>query len=325
MSARHPYVGARGRPAQVVASRRDRAAQTRSARARAHLEKIRGHKTQRTAASIPMPRLTLAAPIAIVVSLICGVLFGSPLVAAARSWIAGEPIRLEALSVSGAKRLSLAEVGRASALPKGVRVDEIEPAAVEAQLLTHPWISDAAVVRLPASRLLIRITERVAHAVVADGADQWRVVSSDGFPFATASGADIETLPRLRTRATAEAGGTGNEPLAAAIELATRFPAFELPTPTEILVDDGTDAEGFVVQLPDLAPLVILGREDLDERLSNLARLLSAGRGELDGAEAIDLRFAQQAVLRMKPSSQGTAQAATARGSAVLPKPRPTG
>ncbi len=330
MSEKRPYVGSRSRHSAQPSSRRERAAQGRSVRARAHLEKVRGGKPP-----IPVPNLSMVAPIAIVASLIAGVLFGSPLVAAARSWMRGEPIRLEAISVSGASRLSLAEVGSASALPKGALIDEIDPSEVEADLLTHPWISDAAVVRLPASRLLIRITEREARAVVAAAEVTtsdllaWRVVSATGVPFAPASESDIEMLPKLRSGTRAPDGPPlapeRSKALANAIELTNRFAAFDLPIPSEVMVDDGTTSEGWVVRLPGLSPLVVLGRDSLDERLAALAQLVNASPKELEETETIDLRFAEQAVLRTKSSSKGTAQAATTRGSAALPKPRPTG
>lgn len=333
MSEQHPYVGVRRRRNEPAGSRRERAALHRSERARAHLERVRGEKTPR-----PVPSLSLAAPIAIVTSIILGAAFGSPLVAAARSWIAGEPIRLESISVSGASRLSLPEIGHATALPKGALIAAIEPDEVEANLLTHPWISDATVVRLPASQLLIRITEQVAQAVVAVGKERvWHVVSSTGLPFARASESEIESLPRLVPGSAANLELTNrlargeratqepSEALAEAIEFTARFPAFDLPIPSEIVIDDGLGQEGWVVRLPSLRPRVILGRENLDERLAALAELIGARREELAEASAIDLRFAKQAVLRSTPSPEGTAQAATTRNSVALPKPRPTG
>jgi cell division septal protein FtsQ len=331
MSERHPYVGVRGLHNKQPASKRERAARNRSARARQHLENVRGGKTP-----IPVPSLSRVAPIAIAASIVAGALFGSGLLTAVGSWITGEPIRLESISVIGAARLSLTEVGEATALPKGVLISEIETHEVEDQLRTHPWISNASVVQIPASRLLIGITERVARAVIATDAHskgkksrasdetEWRVVSATGLPFARASASDIESLPRLVTRS-APATAQPNDSLAAAIEFAERFDAFDLPTPSEIVIDEGVGSEGWVIRLPSLAPRVLLGRENLDERLAALAELLNTVRAELAEADAIDLRFAEQAVLRRSQSPKGTTQASTSHGSVSWSKPRPTG
>jgi cell division septal protein FtsQ len=327
MIDQRPYVGVRGRGNTAPDSRLEHSARDRSARARAHLERVRGGRP-----ATPVPSLSLIAPIAVAASLLLGVFFGSPLLAATRSWIAGEPIRLESISVSGADRLSLAEVGRATALPKGVLMAEIEPSEVESHLVTHPWISHAAVVRLPSSQLLVGITERIARAVVSFSVDgerqglepEWRVVSSTGLAFASASGSDIDSLPRLVARSV-PTSAQPNEALANAIEFTTRFPAFDLPIPTEVVVDEGVGSEGWIVRLPSLAPRVVLGRDNLDERLAALATLVASGRQELAEAETIDLRFAEQAVLRSTSSSKGTAQAVSRHGSVSMPKPRPTG
>jgi hypothetical protein len=153
---------------------------------------------------------------------------------------------------------------------------------------------------------------------------EWRVVSAAGLPFARASASDVESLPRLVTRST-PANAQPNDALAAAIEFAGRFDAFDLPTPSEIVIDEGVGSEGWVVRLPSLAPRVLLGRENLDERLAALAELLSTGRQELAEADAIDLRFAEQAVLRSRSSPKGTTQASRSHGSVSWTKPRPTG
>jgi hypothetical protein len=331
MKVQRPRLGLGDRRNKQPASKRERAARDRSSRARQHLERVRGGQSQRP--ELPVPSLSLAAPIAVAVSLIIGAVFGSPLIAAAGSWIAGEPIRLESISVSGASRLSLEEIGQATSLPKGVSIDEIDPGAVEANLREHPWIADASVVQLPTSRLLIGITERVARAVVGIAEEPepsdhdvrgWRVVSSGGLAFATASESDVASLPKLLVRS----APTTHEPveaLADAIELASRFEAFGLPTPSEVIIDEGIGMEGWIIRLPALAPRVILGRDDLDARITALAELVGTGRQELAEAETIDLRFAEQAVLRNTPSPKGTAQAATSHGSAASPKPRPTG
>jgi hypothetical protein len=85
------------------------------------------------------------------------------------------------------------------------------------------------------------------------------------------------------------------------------------------------DPEGLSLRLPGLAPRVVLGREDLDAKLADLTRVLEARLPELGSATRLDLRFRDQAVLDVKPSLKGTAQAATSRGGAMSSKQRPAG
>jgi hypothetical protein len=60
-----------------------------------------------------------------------------------------------------------------------------------------------------------------------------------------------------------------------------------------------------------------LGREDLDSKLRDLASLLAADVPGIGDATELDLRFADQAVLRNDPPPEEAAQAAAARGLAT--------
>ena len=264
-------------------------------------------------------------PAAVVVSLAVGALFGSPLVAAARSWIAGEPVLLETISVRGSDRLPLSEVAQATGLSPGAALDSVDPRDIERQLTAHPWITEATALRLPTGRLLLRVIERVPHAVVsiAKGGDPFAVDES-GTPFALAEKRDLSTLPRLIATGTFEKDQPDAR-LARAISLANRMPAFDLPMPLELFIAAENDPEGFTMRLPNLNPRVVVGRSDFDTRLAKLARLLEANPAEVASAEQLDLRFADQAVLRGTSPSQGAAQAAATRGRASTSKSRPAG
>ena len=69
---------------------------------------------------------------------------------------------------------------------------------------------------------------------------------------------------------------TADERLARAIELAYRFPDFNLPFPSELFISDEADPTGFAFRLPNLKPRVVLGRNHFDARLASLARLLES-------------------------------------------------
>jgi len=290
----------------------------RRQRARRHLERIRSE-------SRPRPPMSLVIPAAVVASVAIGALFGSPLVAAARSWIGGEMVRLEAIFVRGAVRLSLAEIAEATGLPRGAEWSSIDPREVEARLTEHPWIADASVVRLPTGRLLVRVTEHDPRALVALGKPA-RVfaVNRQGNPFAPAEDRVPSGLPRLIPSSAVEPD-VADEQLEGAIELAYRFPEFNLPIPSELFLSDDTDPTGFAFRLPNLKPRIVLGRNHFDARLASLARLLETGLGEVEDSETLDLRFADQAVLRGATPGQRAKQAAAERGHATSSRARPTG
>jgi hypothetical protein len=269
--------------------------------------------------------LSFVVPAAVVASLAIGALFGSPLVATARSWIAGETLRLEAISVRGADHLSLAEIAKSTGLPPGAEWASIDPREIEASLIEHPWIADASAVRLPTSRLLVHVTEQIPRALVALGKPaQDFAVNLQGMPFAPAGDRVPPGLPRLTPSGAVERN-IANEDLARAIELAHRFPELNLPLPSELFISDEADPTGFAIRLPGLKPRIVLGHDHFDARLASLARLLETELEEVEGSETLDLRFADQAVLRGAPPPKRAEQAATERGHATPSRARSTG
>ena len=308
---------AHGERFQSGLSQRERDHSKRQRRARKHLERMRR-------GAQPQPPFQLAVPAAVVLSLAVGLLFGSPLVATARSWFAGEPVRIEAISVRGAELLSPAEIAAATGLPLSAEWASADPREIEASLIAHPWIIDARVVRLPTGRLLVHVSEQLPRALVAIGKPaQDFAVNGAGMPFAPAESRAPSGLPRLIPNATVERD-VADERLARAIELAYRLPEFDLPLPSEVFLSKDDDPTGFAFRLPNLKPRIVLGHDHFAARLTSLSRLLESGLAEVEGSETLDLRFADQAVLRGAPPSQGAKQAAATRGRAASSKARPT-
>jgi hypothetical protein len=290
----------------------------RQQRARRHLERIRSE-------SRPRPPLSVVVPAALVASLTIGALFGSPLVAKARSWIGGETVRLEAISVRGSEYLNLTEIAESTGLPPGAEWASIDPRKVEASLLEHPWIADASAIGLPTGRLLIHITEHTPLALIAltEPAQDF-AVNLQGMPFAPAGDLAPSGLPRLFPSGAVERD-VADERLARAIELAYRLPEFNLPLPSELFVSDEADPTGFAFRLPNLKPRIVLGHGHFDARLTSLARLLETELEEVEDSETLDLRFADQAVLRGASPQKRAKQVATERGHATSSRARPTG
>jgi cell division septal protein FtsQ len=310
----------RGRRRRFIAghgslSRTERAAQARRERALAHLERLRGRADAPRA-----PRLTAAGAVAalLAASIAAGALFGPSLVT-------GATRGLEAIHVRGLERLSGDEVAAATGLARGAPPSEVDPDAVVESLEAHPWVESARAVRLSTATLLVEVRERVPLAVAAAGKDAALFfVDATGTPFAPVEASTSEGFPRLVPAAAVDP----NEPsdaLAAAVALAQRLPAFGLAVPAQVQIPAQEDAEGFVLHLTGLPARVVLGREDLDERLTGLARLLAANLTDVAEAASVDLRFADQAVLRKTPAPKGRAQVAAERGRATPSDSRPSG
>jgi len=306
-----------GERTHFATSRREHDYSRRRQRARKHLERIRSEPR-------PHPPLSVVVPAAVVASLAVGALFGGPLVATARSWIGGETLRLEAISVRGAEHLSLAEIAESTGLPPGAEWASIDPRRIEASLIEHPWIADARAVWLPTGRLLVHVTEQVPRALVAIGKPaQDFAVNLQGMPFAPVDDQVSPGLPRLIPSDAVERD-IADQGLARAIALAYRLPEFNQPLPSELFISDEADPTGFAFRLPNLKPRVVLGRDHFDARLAKLAQLLETQLEEVEHSETLDLRFADQAVLRGAPPSKRAEQAATERGHATSSRARPT-
>ena len=295
-----------GRRRRASTTRAERAAADRRGRARAHLERVRhGHPAER--------RLRRPALLVLLASLGAGAVAGAHLPLGAS---------LENVSVRGADHLSATEIAEATGVERGAPLASIDSARIAERVRAHAWIAEARALRLPTGRLLLAVAERRPVAVLAG--PEPRAVDRTGAPFAVASGAAYEGLPRLLA-ADPVPDGEPDVRLAAAIALAHRLPELGLPAPIEVAVSASGDPQGFVLRLPDVTPLVVLGWQDLEGKLEDLVRVLEASPPELASASRLDLRFQDQVILDHTPHPGGAAQAAAARGGAVPPNERPSG
>jgi cell division septal protein FtsQ len=292
-------------------SRVERAAEARRRRALHHLERVRGRDQ---AALAPRPRLLAAL-----------VLAGSLAAGAFTASYALAHARVDGISVRGAARVPVAVIAAASGVERGAALAGVDPAQVAARVAQHPWVAEARALRLPSGRLLLGVTERTPAALVAvppDGA-LW-AVDAAGVAFAPAAGAELPALPRLVAAAAVEPGQADPD-LVTGVALARALPRFRLPPGTEVHLAAPGDADGFSLQLPDLAAQVVLGREEPESRLDELVRLLGSHLPEVEHASRVDLRFRGQAVLDGDPPPAGAAQAAAPRGGEAPRKTRSAG
>jgi cell division septal protein FtsQ len=298
-------------------SRLERDAQQRRVRANAHLDRMRSRRdvTPRRAVS----RRALA--VALLAGFAIGALWGDALLASAGDDPEGTQRGGDRIAVRGNQHLSPREVAAASGVAPGAAIASVEPQAVEAKLEDHEWIASARVLRMPGDTLLMDVVERTALAGIELGTPpRPYAVDATGAPFAAADGETLAGLPRL-----AAAGSVlPHQPsarLADAVDLAYRLPEIGLALPTEVSIGAEGDPEGFALRFASLAPRFVLGREDLNERLEQLATLLARQPDAVAQASSVDLRFADQVVLRTEPTPRGAASALGGRPAPLNRRP----
>jgi len=300
--------------------RLDRDARARRARAQAHLDRVR----QRRAGAahgvlfrlVPRAsRLPLAG--ALLAGAAAGALWGDALLDA----LGISAQRVEVIAVRGVQRLSAADVAGASGVQPGAALRDVDLRGVARQLATHDWIETAEAVRAPGGALVVEIVERIALAAIDLGAPpETYAVDASGAPFTVADAETLAGLPRLAAAASVEARQPSAR-LAEAVRLAYRLPGMGIALPEEISIAADDDPEGFALRLPSLPPRFVLGREALDERIEQLAHVLARRADAVTSATTVDLRFADQVVLRNEPTPRGSAAALGGRSAPHQRKP----
>jgi len=310
-------LGGRGEPRSPL-TRFGSGAASRNVHAPAHVEQTRSAEA-RTRLRLPPVAAVLAASFAI------GLGGGVSLAEAAAAWLGGGAPRLEVIGVRGAQQLSAADVSAAAGVSRAVDLRAVDPATVAERLVRHPWIAEARAAELPSGRLLVEVVERRAVASVSTrGSQQGFAVDANGTPFAELAADERPELPRLVQSGPVALGETNPE-LARAVELAAQLGAAGLPQALEIEVAAADDPTGFALRLADFAPRVVLGRDDPGERLQALARVLEAAPPGVAGAETLDLRFADQVVLRGTPTAEAAADATEQHAGAATSGPAASG
>jgi hypothetical protein len=170
---------------------------------------------------------------------------------------------------------------------------------------------------LPTGTLIVDVEEREVHAIVrAAHGGPARLLDAECVPFAPAPHeltVAVDALPTLRSRAPVEMGRADPQlcEALALTELLREFAGsdhglrpFDSASASfvsfEVLLPDPHSDLGWTLHEPS-GRSVVLGnapRDDMKERLGRLARLLDSGIGAVARASTIDLRFADQAVLR---------------------------
>ncbi len=278
--------------------------EARRERARAHITRRR----QRASSGNRGVGLERLAALLVGLSLAAGV-------AAGRSLARGER-PLERVTVLGASRLSAEEVVRESGVAPGASLAALDAQAIAASVARHPRVADAQAV-VASGQLLVEIEERVAVATASQVADPGAAalaVDAAGLAFAPATPEEREALPQLRVAGSLQLGAEDPE-LARGAELAARAAQEGISALEAVEVSAKGDPAGLSLRLRGIAPRFVLGRSDPDAALARLKELLEAGLEEIGASREIDLRFADQAVMRSDAPDSAPAEQALASPS----------
>jgi hypothetical protein len=244
----------------------------------------------------------------------------APLLTRARD----EWLSLHAIAVAGASdRVPSDEIASATGLALGTSLLDVDSAVAEARVLAHPWVASARVVRVPPSTLVVSVKLRnpVARIVRLPEGDEW-LVDEAGRSFAPANASDAARLPLLVTGIVDAPDGAAAHALAEGAVAAQAFLHSTVMRPAQIVIGAPGDPDGLRLRIAGLPAEVVLGNGQLDRKFAHLARLLAAEIPGIGAAAAIDLRFADQAVLRGLPSPEASAQRAVKPGGADPPSDR---
>ena len=295
------------------ANRGDRAALARRVRAHAHLDRVRSGRR----IAIRWRRQAIAIAGA---SLAAGAAFGDGLA----TWLTGMPERqVGVIAVRGASHLTPVAVAKAAAVARGAAIGELDPERVATALAGHDWIASARALRLPTGTLVVDVVEREPSAIIAIGASVY-AVDREGLPFAELVGSPDPSLPEIVSEGPVSPR-EADPRLAEAVRLARRLPELGLAAPAQIEVPEEGDAQGYALRLAAPATRVVLGRVDLDARIAAFARLLATRPDAVASSAEIDVRFADQLVLRSAPTRDGSAGTARGRGRGPARSRRPAG
>jgi len=208
-------------------------------------------------------------------------------------------LRVTAVEVEGAVKLSPEEVRTRAGIAAGDNLLAANLGAARRRLLAHPWVAAAAVKREIPNRIVIRIKEHECLAVLA--LDQGYLLDTEGQVFKArepGEGEDRPVISGLDYPDLGSAEAPPSEGLAAVVAL-LRLPLNKVLPGAGLQVRTvRTDPDGglrLTVDIPGLSPdpvTLILGRDQWERKLAKLDAILRYVQGQPDrgGLRCVNLK-----------------------------------
>ena len=188
---------------------------------------------------------------------------------------------LQTIAISGNTRATDSELTRLGALGESQNLFQLDVAAIERALGSHPWVRTVEVTRRFPSRLGIAVTEHEPAAVVSLG--ELYLVNEDGLPFKRLQPQDDLDLPLITGL---DRDGYTARPLEAHDRILSALEVLKAwsPAPSELR----TSVHGVTVVQADGVE-IRLGEGDIAAKLERLARVRKELQSRKLTAEVIRL------------------------------------
>lgn len=265
--------------------------------------------TRATLPARPLPRGVV--PAIALTAVLAGFVAAPPLFE--RLWLPRVP--LERVAVLGAVVRQPETIARRLLARAGMPLSNVRPDQVASLVTADPWVESAESFRLPEGTLVVRVVERRAVARHQTSPEsETTLVDPAGrlFPGAVTAGGPLPLvtgaidpeapLPPTALEILSELSrhaGLARDPAALTLHLPASTPG----KPVANTGDEPLAADtGYVLEIGRSGPRVLLGQSFLKRRIARLASLLDQQDALLAGANVIDMRYADRAVLRTEHS-----------------------
>jgi cell division protein FtsQ len=204
--------------------------------------------------------------------------------------------------VHARQRVSAEEIAAASEVRLGVRIFDLDLAAIGRKIEENPWIARAEVVRSLPDEVVISVTEHEPRAIVQ--LDYLYYVNAGGEVFKTLDAGDRLDLPIITgvdRQYLLDRPEEGRAWLQQALLLADELRGrslFNLDDVSELRIDRET---GLVVHTRQHGVPVVFGRDEFRRKLDQLERIYGELEPRLTALYYIDLNVPDRVVVKVDP------------------------
>ena len=269
---------------------------------------VRGSRNRRSRSGVARGREGGRPGLAVVARLVAGAVAVAGLVAVA-PWVAATVrthpyFAVREVVVGPGRRLAATEVREIAGIVPGMSIWDVDPSAIEARLVRHPWIRSARVRRHLPHRVVIQVREERPLAIVATADDHaLYYVGAHGRLFARVESGDAMDFPYFTGLSEADlVGRTGFGPHAVRRALNLLRLLERHPTGLGAVSEVQLDRRRGLTLLPTRPPVPIeLGWNDFELKLGRLPVVLGQWSGRESEIAAVSLLFDDQVIVRTRP------------------------